>query len=334
MTGRPPREIPLDAPAPDETPRAPRVIAIEATGGAADEDFADFDAVPPPPPPQRARTGWIRGALWSAIGGIAGLALFDWGWGLVASLSAKTPWLGDAALALFGLLALALLGFLVAEWLAILRINRATELRARAAAVLAAPADAETEALIAALMRFYADDPASTAGRQEMKRAEAELHDAPTMLVLAERALLKAKDAQARRAIADAAGRVSVVTAVAPRAIIDVTVVLLQSVALIRTLSSIYGGRASGLGLLRLAARVFGHLAVTGSVAMADQLVSQFLGAGLAARISAKLGEGVLNGVLTARIGISAVDLCRPLPFIECPPILLSEVVKSTITQD
>ena len=124
------------------------------------------------------------------------------------------------------------------------------------------------------------------------------------------------------------------VTALSPRAIVDVVFVLTQSVGLIRRLSTIYGGRASGFGLMRLTARVLSHLAVTGGMAMADTFISQILGAGLAARLSAKLGEGVLNGVLTARVGIAAIDLCRPLPFVECEPVILSEVVKNTIIQD
>jgi putative membrane protein len=32
-------------------------------------------------------------------------------------------------------------------------------------------------------------------------------------------------------------------------------------------------------------------------------------------RLSARLGEGVLNGLLTARVGLSAMAVCRPMPF-------------------
>ncbi|MCA0344577.1 MAG: DUF697 domain-containing protein, partial [Proteobacteria bacterium] len=32
-------------------------------------------------------------------------------------------------------------------------------------------------------------------------------------------------------------------------------------------------------------------------------------------KLSARLGEGVINGLMTARIGIAAMDLCRPMPF-------------------
>jgi putative membrane protein len=43
--------------------------------------------------------------------------------------------------------------------------------------------------------------------------------------------------------------------------------------------------------------------------------VQQIVGHGLAARLSAKLGEGVVNGMMTARIGIAAMETARPLPF-------------------
>ena len=69
------------------------------------------------------------------------------------------------------------------------------------------------------------------------------------------------------------------------------------------------------LGFFRLARDVLAHLAVTGSMAAGDSLVQQIVGHGLAARLSAKLGEGVVNGMMTARIGIAAMETARPLPF-------------------
>ena len=40
------------------------------------------------------------------------------------------------------------------------------------------------------------------------------------------------------------------------------------------------------------------HLALTGGMAAGDSLIQQVLGHGLAAKLSARLGEGVLNGLL------------------------------------
>ena len=51
-------------------------------------------------------------------------------------------------------------------------------------------------------------------------------------------------------------------------------------------------------------------------MAAGDTLVQQLVGHGLAARLSAKLGEGVVTGMMTVRIGMAAMDTVRPLPFV------------------
>jgi putative membrane protein len=123
-------------------------------------------------------------------------------------------------------------------------------------------------------------------------------------------------DDMARREIAAAAKRVSVVTAVSPRAVLDVIFVVGQAIVLTRRIAEIYGGRPGLLGFFKLARSIGAHLAVTGAVAVGDTLIQQVVGHGIAARLSAKLGEGVLNGLLTARVGLSAMAVCRPTPFI------------------
>ena len=65
---------------------------------------------------------------------------------------------------------------------------------------------------------------------------------------------------------------------------------------------------------------VIAHLTVTGGMAAGDSLVQQMLGHGVAAKLSARLGEGVLNGLLTARLGLAAIEVARPLPFAALPP--------------
>ena len=55
-------------------------------------------------------------------------------------------------------------------------------------------------------------------------------------------------------------------------------------------------------------------------------MLHQVLGLGLAARVSAKLGEGVLNGLMTARFGLAALAVCRPLPFVRATPPTVKDV--------
>ena len=122
-------------------------------------------------------------------------------------------------------------------------------------------------------------------------------------------------DCQARQLTVNAAKRVSVVTAVSPRAFVDLAYVGYEAIRLIRALAELYGGRPGAIGMIRLSRDVIAHLAVTGAIAAGDSLIQQVVGHGVAAKLSARLGEGVINGLMTARIGISAMDLCRPMPF-------------------
>jgi putative membrane protein len=141
--------------------------------------------------------------------------------------------------------------------------------------------------------------------------------DARDLLILTEREMLRPIDAQARALIAASVRRVAMVTAVSPSAMLDVGFVALENLAMLRRLATLYGGRPGFLGSLRLGRLVLGHLALTGGVALGEDVVQQLVGHGLTARLSARLGEGIMNGAFTGRIGIAAVDLCRPLPFIE-----------------
>ncbi len=146
------------------------------------------------------------------------------------------------------------------------------------------------------------------------------------MIRLAERELMAPLDREARRLISVAAQRVSVVTAISPRALIDVLFVLAAALRLVRQLARLYGGRPGALGLIKLMRHTVAHLAITGGMAASDSLIQQVLGHGIAAKLSTRLGEGILNGLLTARLGLAARDVIRPLPFSALPRPALSDL--------
>src|SRR5262249_58763148 len=126
---------------------------------------------------------------------------------------------------------------------------------------------------------------------------------------------------------------VCVVTAVSPRAAVDMAFVFITVIALVRRLADLYGARPGALGLVRLLRLTVAHLAVTGGMAASDSVIQQVLGHGVAAKLSARLGEGVLNGLLTARLGLAAIEVARPLPFPALPQPAIGHLARGLLTR-
>jgi putative membrane protein len=263
-----------------------------------------------------------RGIRWGALALAAGGALVSLSIGialdsLIRDLFARAEWLGWLGIGLIALFLLAVLAIVGREVGGLFRLKRLARLRLETdAAALKNDRDAAVAAL-GRLVSLYAGRPDTAKARRLVAAHLAEIMDGRDLLMLAERDLIAPLDQRAKALASAAARRVSVVTAVSPRAFFDVLFVLYECVRLIRRTADLYGGRPGTLGLFRLMKAVLSHLAVTGSMAVGDTILQQFVGHGIAGRLSAKLGEGVVNGLMTARIGLSAMDVCRPLPFLK-----------------
>ena len=57
----------------------------------------------------------------------------------------------------------------------------------------------------------------------------------------------------------------------------------------------------------------------TGALALGDDMIGSVAGGGVLSQMSRRFGEGVVNGALTARVGVAAMEVCRPLPFRSVP---------------
>jgi putative membrane protein len=82
---------------------------------------------------------------------------------------------------------------------------------------------------------------------------------------------------------------------------------------------------------LRLARLVVGHVIATGGIAMTDDLFGQFVGQDVLRRLSRRLGEGAFNGALTARLGVVAVEVTRPLPNLDSEPLRVREIFSELV---
>jgi putative membrane protein len=315
----------------------PHVIVAEAE---PDPDFGsvrlaadnseNLPAVAASTPKRRFRWGAI---LWSALGGLFTLALGLAISQLIEDLYARSVALGWFGVALAAAAGLALVAIVAREVRGLLKLSAMEHVRNKAAAAIASDKRAEGIAVAHELLSLTRSAPALAHARKIVTSHLDDIIDGADMVRLVERNLLSPLDQEAKRLVSSAATRVSIVTAISPRALIDMLFVFGTAIVLIRRLAYLYGARPGTLGLIRLVRLCIAHLTVTGGMALGDGIVQQVLGHGVVAKLSTRLGEGVLNGLLTARLGLAAIEVVRPLPFNALPPPALSNVAAELLRQ-
>ncbi|MEO1207159.1 MAG: TIGR01620 family protein [Pseudomonadota bacterium] len=283
------------------------------------EEELRAEAFSPNEKPAGGRWGW-GSLLISALVSLFFLAVGLWFTSFVAIALERTDWVGKLALGLAAVAGLAAAVLALRELIGLWRLSRLTGLRKDAEDAL------RTDDLKAA--RSVTRRLKSLAGRPRDKRwdltrfreEERHMRSGEKLLGLADRVLLAPADQEARTIVYESARRVAIVTAIVPIAFIVVLFVLFENLRMTRRLAGAYGGRPGFLGGLRLFWWIVTHLAATGALALTDDLFGQFLGQDMARRVSRRLGEGAFNGAMTARLGVAAIALTRPLPFIEAQP--------------
>lgn len=315
---REPRAIPT-TPRPEtgEPARAPRAFETSLAEPAPDvfeatpEALADTDVAPAP---KRRGRFWRNLALWTG-GTLVSLGLGLAAERLIRDLFATYDWLGWFGLAILGVFLLALVVLTGRELIGLARLRTMDRLRERAAVALLEDDLPIAQKVVSELTSLYADRADLARPRAGLETDVRSILDGAELIRTAERALMAPLDARARALTASSARRVALVTAIAPRAVIDLAFVVFESFRLARNLADLYGARPGFFGFLRLIGAILSHLAVTGGLVLTDGVMEQLIGQGLAAKLSARLGEGVLNGLMTVRVGIAAIKLVRPLPF-------------------
>jgi len=309
---RPPKPLILDADDPALAGPAPSPAEAPPPPDAAPRGEATARAVSIAAARRgRGVTGWLLGAL----GGFLALALGVAAWDFVAELLRRNLVLGGLAAALGAAAVAALLLLALREVAGLARLSRLDSLRAEAGRALAAEDRALARGVLDRLDRLYAGRKTLDWARARVAERRDDHFDADAILALGEREYLLPLDLEARRTAQAAARQVATATALVPLALLDVAAALWINLRMIRRIAEIYGGRAGALGSWRLLKAVATHLVATGLVAAGDDLLGPLVGGGALAKLSRRFGEGLVNGALTARIGVAAMEVCRPLPF-------------------
>lgn len=269
--------------------------------------------------------------LFSAMAALASIAAGLWFTRFVSIALERQDWIGWVAFGLLVVIGLALLGIVLRELLGFRRLARLAKLRSLVRSTLAKPdATAERKA-VSALLAHYRGRPDLSWGLARVKDHSGDVLEPGELLRLSDRELLRPLDGEARKVILASAKRVATVTALSPIIWIAMGYVLVENVRMFRAIATLYGGRPGLLGALRLGRNVVGHIIATGGIAMTDDLLGQFVGQDVLRRLSRRLGEGAFNGALTSRLGVVAVEVIRPLPYLDSEPLRVREIFNELV---
>ncbi|PVA06738.1 YcjF family protein [Thalassorhabdomicrobium marinisediminis] len=329
----------------DERKSGPVLFDLEdAPEGRADvrPDTAppvpDLERGPPPAAMQRVAmmagrrpnrlARWFWGILVMLVTFFVGVAA----WEFVLDLLARAPVLGWIATGLVGLFCLVLALIALRELAAFGRLRRVDRIQTGAAAALAEADLTRARQVANQIDALYAGRDDARWGREAFAEAREGILDADGLLGLAESKILAPLDARARLEVEAAARQVATVTAVVPLALADVFVALTANLRMIRRIAEVYGGRSGTLETWKLTRQVLAHLVATGAVAVGDDLIGSVAGGGVLSKVSRRFGEGVINGALTARVGVAAMEVCRPLPFVALRRPSVTSLVQRALT--
>lgn len=325
-------------------------VLFDVDDNTAPREQLDPGSAPPVPDPDRYDTEADAAAMqrlatmaakppnrlarwfWGLLGAVISLFVTIAAYLAVEALLTANPLLGTIATVLVVAFLIVCALIALREFRAFARLSRIDKTRHAAARVVAEGDLAGARKVARDMCGFYSHRPELRWQRDRVTARLDDVFDADAAIGLAEAELLRPLDDAARREVEAAVRRVATVTAFIPLAFADVFAALASNMSMIRRVAEVYGGRSGTLETWRLMRAVLTHLVATGAVAVGDDMIESVAGGHMLSRVSRRFGEGVVNGALTARVGIAAMEVCRPLPFHTLPRPSVRRLLQRALT--
>ncbi|MEM0978509.1 MAG: TIGR01620 family protein [Pseudomonadota bacterium] len=256
-----------------------------------------------------------RSLVWGAFVALVVLVMADAVWRFISTLLAGEPLLGWFAAGCASIVALGIALFLLRELTALTRMRRVDRIRAVAEQNWELADRNTAVAFRESLAQFYRMEDATLRSKRDVDPDLKEALTGADVISLTEQAFLGQRDSDAQKILRSSARQVATITAFVPLALVDVLGALVVNIRMVRQIAEVYGARSSLLASVRLIRAIAAHLMATGALALGDDLISSVAGGSVLSKLSRRFGEGLVNGALTVRVGIAAMDVCRPMPF-------------------
>lgn len=270
---------------------------------------------------------WTAIAI-SAAGMLAAMAFTSWLHSHIAGLMAREDWIGWTALGLVAIVCLALAMIAIREILALRRLDRLGHIRMTAERAIRHDERKPAQKVQAQITSLFQGRHSLSWGLANLREHQQDVLSARDRMILVERSVIAPLDRDARKLVAESARRVSVMTAISPFVFLDMLMVGVENFRMLSRLMALYGGRPGLFSQFKMIKMMIANLALSGGVAVGADLIGHVMGRQVATRLAGRIGEGMINGSLTARLGITATKLIRPLPYIEARPTTITTFIR------
>ena len=123
------------------------------------------------------------------------------------------------------------------------------------------------------------------------------------------------RDNLAQSAVGKSCRQAAIYVAISPRALTDSLLFVTRAVSMLREVAEIYGHRPGFFGTVALARRLLAEAGVVGASSLAIEGAVQTISTGVLEWVSSAAAESALAAQRMARLGVTAMDICRPIEF-------------------
>ncbi len=261
-----------------------------------------------------------RRSLWGKMvrlgAAVFGVSVIAQGVQWVHTAWVQQDWVALGACTAGGLIVVAGVGSLLTEWRRLYRLRQRADERDVARDLLHSHGLGQGRAFCEKLAGQAGLDKSHPA----LQRWQASLHETQNdreVVELYARLVQPVLDAQARREISNSAAESALMIAVSPLALVDMAFIAWRNLRLVNRIAVLYGIELGYFSRLRLFRLVLLNIAFAGASELVREVGMDWMSQDLAARLSARAAQGIGAGLLTARLGIKTMELCRPLPWLE-----------------
>jgi len=140
-------------------------------------------------------------------------------------------------------------------------------------------------------------------------------HNDAEKLILFDELVLSERDLIAKKYVRRFSQESALLLAASPLALLDMAIILWRNQRMIYKIAECYGIELGYWSRIKLIRGIITNIVYAGTSEIITDLGTQLLSVEMSGKLSARLGQGLGGGLLTARLGYQAMALCRPVSF-------------------